>query len=74
MAKVHTWDWEIQAPPDHSLILTASCVVTVTSQGKLGIRTGNSDMMTRLCSPFLDLHMADSLAGKKRPKMFVELN
>lgn len=72
--KEHMWDWEISGSPKSFPHPNASCVVTVASQGKFGIRTGNSDNMTRLCNPFLDLHMAENLAGKMRPKMFVELN
>lgn len=60
------------APPDLSLILSAGCVVTVTSQGMFGIRTGNSDMVTRLCNLFLELHMAENLAGKMEPNKFFE--
>ena len=59
-----------QASPNLSLIQPASCVGTVTSQGMFGIRTGNNDMVTRLCNLFLELHMAENLAGKVGPELF----
>lgn len=61
-----------QAPSNHSLTLLASCVVSVTSQGKFGIRTGNSDMMARLCDPSQSCTWQRTWQVKMGPKLSVE--
>lgn len=43
-------------------------VAAATYQGRFRVRTGNSDIMTRPCGPFLDLHETEDLAGEWGPK------